>query len=292
MRTLSTTGTAAPLTVETGLSDDQALAVLARCTSTFAADLLAQHNRHLYTPRGRTGSYVYSEPRPLSGNQMVWVHKLALERLAREGAPAGRALNPAGPDFSRVRALFDKAREAGRKFPKMRFAKDSLVIVLSLAGERSRTPGAVNITDERRYPDNTWYGRVNVDGTFTAGRDLTPPAREFLEALAADPERVAAEYGRETGNCCFCGKVLTVACTPWGPDCAKVWGLPYDSITARATRARRATQATRAERAVAAEAGAQGLAAVEMAARGDDGDGFPGNRVALGPSFPDHDLVH
>jgi hypothetical protein len=286
MRTLSTTGAARPLTVETGLSDDQALGVLARCESAFAADLLAQHNRHLYTPRGRIGSRVYEGPRPLSGNQMVWVHKLALEQLAREGAPAGRALHPAGPDFSRVRALFDKAREAGRKFPKMRFAKDGLVVVLSLAGDRSRTPGAVNITDDRKYPDNTWYGRVNVDGTFTAGRDLTPPAREFLEALAADPERVAAEYGKETGNCCFCGKQLTVACTPWGPDCAKVWGLPYDSITARATRARRA------ERAVAAEAVAQRLAAAEMAAHGDDRDGFPGDRVALGPSFPDHDLVH
>jgi hypothetical protein len=290
MRTLSTTGNANPLTVETGLTDDQALAVLARCESSFATDLLAQHNCHLSgEPRGRTGSYVYNGPRPLSGNQMVWVHKLALERLASEGAPAGRALNPAGPDFSRVRALFDKAREAGRKFPKMRFAKGGLVIVLSLAGDRSRNPGAVNITDERRYPDNTWYGRVNVDGTFTAGRDLTPPAREFLEALAADPERVAAEYGRETGNCCFCGKVLTVACTPWGPDCAKVWGLPYDSITAQASRARRAT---RAERGVAAEARVKGLAAAELAARGDDGDGFPGDRVALEPSFPDHDLVH
>jgi hypothetical protein len=228
MRTLSTTGNANPLAVETGLTDDQALAVLARCTSTFAADLFAQHARSSRAPSRGFNS------RPLSGNQMVWVHNLALEQLAREGAPAGRALNPAGPDFSRVRALFAKASEAGRKFPKMRFQRDGLVLVLSLAGERSRNPGTLNVTDERKYPNNTWFGRVNLDGTFTAGRDLTPAAREFLEALAADPERVAAEYGKKTGNCCFCGKVLSVACTPWGPDCAKAWGLPYDSITARA----------------------------------------------------------
>lgn len=268
MRTITTTGSVArPTSVETTLTDAEALQVLGRCTSNFAQDLVAKHKDYL------AGRLRY----PLSGNQMVWVHKLAMEQTARETRAAAPTA-PAQPalDFGKVRELFDKAGSS-RKYPKMRFAQGGLILVLSRAGERSRTPGALNITDERKYPENSWYGRVNLDGTFTAGRDLTPAVLAFLERLAADPVAVAKDYGHSTGECCFCGKELTVASQAWGPDCARAWGLPYDSLTKRAARERRA-----ARQAPAAEA-------PDAADEGGDG---PGDSVLLGASFPDHDLLH
>jgi hypothetical protein len=59
-------------------------------------------------------------------------------------------------------------------------------------------------------------------------RDCTDEVVELLRKLAADPHRVAAEYGNRFSECCFCGLPLkddrSVA-AGYGPVCAKNYGL-------------------------------------------------------------------
>ena len=134
-------------------------------------------------------------------------------------------------NFAGVIALFNTAK-AHLKYPKIRLACDGHVIVLALAGEKSKEPGTVTVTDGAKWPDNLWYGRVTPTGNWTPGKhlsaDMTNSMLTLLTKLAADPARVASKYGKLTGQCCFCGLPLdekhSVA-AGFGPTCAKNYGL-------------------------------------------------------------------
>jgi hypothetical protein len=216
------------LTVQSDLSSERVQELLRRCNGDFARKLAdAPH---------------WSE------SQTAWAHKLALEQQAREQPAAQQQTAPAQPaakTFKKIAAMFQKAAAAGRAYPKMRFYKGDQVIALSYCGQRSKTPGAVNVTDGRRYPDNVWHGRIGLDGAFTAGRgDATTPAVvEFLAEVDANPAEAINAYGLAAGECCFCGKELTVSTVGYGPICARDYGLPYDSITKKAGRRKKAVAA-------------------------------------------------
>ena len=110
-----------------------------------------------------------------------------------------------------------------------------------MAGERSRNPGQINLTDGRPYGDNTYYGRVSTDGQLTLSRyfegESRGPEKDALVAslrrLADEPEKIAAEYGKYSGNCCFCGLPIgegddrRSAEVGYGPNCAQNYGLPW-----------------------------------------------------------------
>lgn len=130
--------------------------------------------------------------------------------------------------------LLDKARAAGLKYPKLwlQFA-DKTDLRVTVAGEASRTPGFLMLTDGRRYPENFYFGRISPAGQLEIGRDGFARKAELLtllESLAANPAGVAAQYGHVTGNCCFCGlqlkddRSITVG---YGPVCAKRFGIAW-----------------------------------------------------------------
>lgn len=132
--------------------------------------------------------------------------------------------------LSGLLGLFSKAATR-LKFPKITFADLPEVGTLKLQRAASgRNAGGINITDGRPFGENRFYGALTAAGEFRPGRDLTPAIREFLAALAADPARVAGEYGRGSGNCCFCHKGLTddrSVTVGYGPVCAGHYGLPW-----------------------------------------------------------------
>jgi hypothetical protein len=103
-------------------------------------------------------------------------------------------------------------------------------IKLSLAGERSRVPGAINVAEKGRFGEAVYHGRIMPDGTWQ-GRGATDPALlSYLKAFAADPARMAAEHGHRTGACCFCSRPLTDArsvAVGYGPICADHYSLPW-----------------------------------------------------------------
>lgn len=138
------------------------------------------------------------------------------------------------PSVAGVVALLNVAKSAGLQFPKLWLQlPDATPLRISIAGDMSRTPGYLMLTDGGPFGANRYFGRISPLGELELGRDA-PPVRDalvdLLERLARDPAKVAADFGHLTGNCCFCnrkladGRSVTVG---YGQVCAKKFGLPW-----------------------------------------------------------------
>ena len=174
----------------------------------------------------RAGWTAAGEVRGISAEQTRWAHILVVEALARSMAsrPVVVDLN-----LKPVLDLLTTARSHGLKRPRIEFES----LVLTLAGERAKQPGTVNLTAGHGY-GSTWYGRILKDGTVQKSRVWTPEVEAFLRNLAADPAKVAGAHGRRTGNCCFCRRELTdgrSVAVGYGPVCADKFGLPWGETT-------------------------------------------------------------
>lgn len=157
-----------------------------------------------------------------------------LDQLVRETpvphAPALVSL----PSVVGIVQLLATARDRGLKFPKLWLQlPDGTDLRVTIAGERSRTPGFLMLTDGGKYPDNKYFGRISPEGVLELGRDA-PAVRAdllaLLEQLAANPAQVAAAYGHLTGACCFCALRLTDARSVfvgYGQRCAERFALPW-----------------------------------------------------------------
>lgn len=138
------------------------------------------------------------------------------------------------PSVTGVVDLLGVAQANGLKFPKLWLQlPDATPVRISIAGERSRTPGYLMITDGEPFGVNRYFGRISPRGELELGRDA-PPVRaalvELLEKLAANPAQVAADFGHLTGNCCFCARKLAddrSVFVGYGQTCAKKFGLPW-----------------------------------------------------------------
>lgn len=82
-------------------------------------------------------------------------------------------------------------------------------------------------------PVETWagYGTLDLDsGRFRPSDRSLDGLLELLHAFDRDPVDVAARYGRETGECCFCQRRLSdprSVRVGYGPVCAGYNGLPW-----------------------------------------------------------------
>jgi hypothetical protein len=135
------------------------------------------------------------------------------------------ALNVSG-----IFSLFEHAIAHSLKYPKIRLQTSSgQNVVLSRAGDKSRYTGQIQVTDGRPYGANTYFGRIDTAGIFhVSTADATVSV--LLTRLADNPADVASEYGRLTGQCCFCGLALKDArstAVGYGPICADKFGLPW-----------------------------------------------------------------
>ena len=164
----------------------------------------------------------------LSASQWHWV-----------GVLVSRATRPVPvsviPQFSGVYDLFKRAATR-LKYPKVRLQTElGTPLQLYISGERSRVPGVVNVVEVHTERDKArWFGRVMPDGTWQQNPRLSMedflPVGKLLKRLASDPAKVASEYGRLTGNCCFCYRKLDderSTAVGYGPHCAKQYGLPW-----------------------------------------------------------------
>jgi len=186
---------------------------LSQRDSNFASDLLASYAKH----------------NRLSPKQEPWVAVLIARVENPTAKPPARQVNVG--TFTGVVELFNQAK-AHLKFPKIVLVCEGQKVILSVAGDRSKTPGSINITGEGQFPNRQWFGRVDASGAWEPSRSTTPAMLAALEtllsALAADPARVAREHGRLTGQCCFCNLPLKderSTAAGYGPVCAKHYGL-------------------------------------------------------------------
>lgn len=198
--------------VETTLTDDEAMEIVRGMGgwNSFAASLYAQ----------------YLERNSLSPRQWPWVHKLATEQVARE---KNREEDPSSR-FENVPPLFRRALDSGLRYPRITLDMDEGRVMLKVAGPRSKTPGAIHVTDGRSYGENTYYGRIDKDGTWHPGRRTPGWVSETLAALNDQTLSFVVRYGRQTGSCCFCNRELTTresVAAGYGPVCAGHYGLPW-----------------------------------------------------------------
>ena len=132
--------------------------------------------------------------------------------------------------FDDIMAMFDKAA-ATLKRPALLIDDGAEGLRLSVAGERSSNPGTINVTTRGSFEDRTWYGRINKDGSFSAGRSGAPDhVVEALRKFAQDPQGQATAYGKRFGVCCFCARELTDQRSidvGYGPICAERWNLDW-----------------------------------------------------------------
>lgn len=198
------------ITRSSGTSEtfESAFATNAQRSSRFACDLLHRHVRGL------------------TDGQWAWVHKLATE--AQQQATAEQQPGVAA-DFAAIVRLMNHAAQH-LQHPRITLAVGTVTVRLSLAGRQSRNPGSINVTDDKPFGSNKYFGRIDTTGRFIPGRDLTDEVRETIRQLAADPARFAGEYGRLHGVCCFCRLRLRderSTAVGYGEICAGNWGLPW-----------------------------------------------------------------
>lgn len=130
-----------------------------------------------------------------------------------------------------VFALFEQAIAHRLQYPKVRLLDAAgMPVVLSRAGQKSKYTGQIMVTDGGPFGANRYYGRIDLDGVFHATDSATIPVFALLERLSRHPVDVAGEYGRLTGQCCFCQLGLKDArstAVGYGPVCADHFGLPW-----------------------------------------------------------------
>ena len=144
--------------------------------------------------------------------------------------PEAAQLDVAG--LQRIFTMFTSA-VASLKRPAIRLADDAgHYLHLSLASEASKNAGCIYVKGEKGT--DAYYGKITPQGRFFAVASCPKTVEPHLLAFAADPETVAAKYGKLTGNCCFCGRKLTDARSTevgFGQICAERMGLKWGLTT-------------------------------------------------------------
>ena len=166
----------------------------------------------------------------LTFNMQQWVPRL-LERVAQAGAPKV-SISMVG-----VVALLTRAKATGLKFPKLWLQlPDGTPLRITIAGAKSKSPGYVMLTDGGGFGVGKYFGKISDSGELMFGRDgvaVREPLTELLTRLAADPAKVAAEFGHLTGHCCFCSLRLNderSVSVGYGPVCADRFGLAWGVV--------------------------------------------------------------
>ena len=164
-----------------------------------------------------------------SPKQAAWAHKVAVDLITpRQQRQLDVELLP-------VLQMLQRAADAQKRLPRIVLTRDDVTVQLTMAGDKSRQPGTVNVMTPGAYGENTWFGRIDLDGRFNPSRSCTPLVEQLLRDLAADPAKVAGQHGVATGSCCFCRRDLSdkrSRTVGYGPDCAVKYGLPWGDTSA------------------------------------------------------------
>jgi hypothetical protein len=158
-----------------------------------------------------------------------------LQRIHDYSSPQPIVEGPYAP----MVALLSRAGEK-LKYPKVTFSVSAYTdLCISLAPASGRNPGSIYLKAIRTMNED-YIGKVSPQGGLSFARSTSENDEalftKFLTLLNNDPVNAARDYGAKTGNCCFCHKALKTeesTAHGYGPTCAKNWGLPWSTKTAR-----------------------------------------------------------
>lgn len=106
----------------------------------------------------------------------------------------------AGAGGKAVLDALTRAVVAGKGRPKMRTEHATF----SLAKATSKNAGCVYVV----APDKVYLGKITPEAKFIASRDCSDERQTAILEVLKDPLEAAVRYGRLTGNCSCCGRVL------------------------------------------------------------------------------------
>ena len=156
-----------------------------------------------------------------SAKQLYNVDRLVNEALAKADAK---------PLFDHVKffGMFDSALKHKLKYPKISLQfDDGTPLRLAYSSKHNA------VFASRNGYGSESYGKIKRDGDiqyYTKDQKVRDAFLAIIQKFAADPAKVAADYGKLTHNCCYCSKGLD---TPeslaqgYGPVCAKHYSLPW-----------------------------------------------------------------
>jgi len=164
----------------------------------------------------------------LSDKQWDWVLKL-VDQVDNPPPPSQKL-----PNIKGVLALMKRAVDPkGKTFPKLWLKLSDSDLRIHRATSASKYNGQLMLTDGKGYGCNLYFGRIDTKGDlFLAyeGKQRSQEITDLLTRLVADPEKVASEYGKLSGNCFACHKQLTddrSIRVGYGKVCAKKFKLPW-----------------------------------------------------------------
>jgi hypothetical protein len=166
---------------------------------------------------------VVTKGRALSENQLAAVQRCVArdaerartreaERVARESA--ARPI-----DMAKITEAFGRAASILR-FPRLRVA--GVIFALPSRSTEARANGIVYAKSEA----GTYLGKI-TGGRFVRSRECTDEQERMVLEAAVDPQEAAIRYGRLTGNCACCGRLLSAEDSLGrgiGPICAENFG--------------------------------------------------------------------
>jgi ribosome-binding protein aMBF1 (putative translation factor) len=161
----------------------------------------------------------------LTEKQLAVVTRIAAEDAAKDADRASRAAAALAVakviDMSKIEDAFAKAHSA-IKSPKLRIGD----LVITRAKATSANAGALYVKSKGNFETSVYFGKI-MDGKFLKSRDCDAATEAQIVEAAADPKAAAIAYGRRTGECAICGRLLTNHASidlGIGPICAGKWG--------------------------------------------------------------------
>ena len=164
----------------------------------------------------------------LSDKQWTWVIKL-VDQAQNPPKPEDKL-----PNINGVYSLMKRAMSAKSKsFPKLWLKLNDSDLKISRATNKSRHRGQLFLSNGEWGNENIYFGRIDTNGDLylsSNGKEVKDELIDLLTRLVNDPEKVASEYGKLTGNCFACHKQLTDDRSievGYGKVCANKFGLNW-----------------------------------------------------------------
>lgn len=171
-----------------------------------------------------------SAPVLLQAARQRTLHLGQVEAIHRMATACTRA-------YPRIMALMCKAAAAGKRHPKFVVLMpdgEELEVSLGKMGDVAFVHVAGGYVAAGMYVgriDNSLGARPAC--RWINGNVTTQDHLDLLDAIEADPAKVASQHGVATGRCSFCRRLLSTKesrAVGYGPDCAETHGLPWGHV--------------------------------------------------------------
>lgn len=122
-----------------------------------------------------------------SHKQQMWALKVAQDSISEKAPDA------VGPYLTLVSKVYEMQEKA----------KGKVILRFEGATVKAVTKGA-NVGSLYVFQGDTYKGKITPEGIFRGDSSV----EEYLAAASNDPAAAAVSYGRNTGSCSCCGRVL------------------------------------------------------------------------------------